>query len=261
MIKLFSVLVFVFLAVAEPLAEAAGYKTFMASLGTVRNARLRLYRAAFVRTWIVTLAIITATYFAKVPLAQLGLRSINMSVFMAWPLLGKSCIFVLLALFVLYMLSPILLSLLGAPIRAEVARRLEYVVHITPENTTEKAWWVANSITSVCEELIYRGFVFFACLLWWPAAPLALLVVVSCVLDGLRYAHRPAAALNVFLTGIISCLLFVMFGSLWIAMAVHFLHDIRVLAFPLAETRKLIARRNAAAPAENAGAIAVASAN
>jgi membrane protease YdiL (CAAX protease family) len=261
MMKLIAVLVIAFLAVGEPLAEAAGYKTFMASLSTDRNARLNLYRAAFVRTWIVTLAIVMAMYFDRIPLAQLGLRPVDMSVFLAWPLLGKVAVSALLALFVLYMLSPILLSLLGTPVKEEVARRLEYVIHITPESTPEKAWWVANSITSVSEELIYRGFVFFACLLWWPAAPLAALVIVSCVLDGLRYAHRPAAALNVLLTGIVSCLLFIMFGSLWIAMAVHFLHDIRVLAFPLAETRKIIARRKAAAAEEGVGAVVGASAS
>jgi len=247
MMKLFSILVFAFLIAGEPLSEAAGYKRFMASLGSDKNGRITLYRAAFIRTWIVTLAIVAAAYFTKVPFAKLGLRPIDMSTFLAWPLLGKTAVLTLVVLFVVYMLTPILIPLLGAPYKSEVGRRLEYVIHITPENTPERAWWVANSITSVDEELIYRGFVFFACLLWWPAAPLIVPVAIASVLDGMRYIHRPSAALNVLLTGIISCLLFIMFGSLWIAMAVHFLHDIRVLAFPLDETRAFIARRSAAA--------------
>ena len=85
----------------------------------------------------------------------------------------------------------------------------------------------------VCEELIFRGFG-IAYVRWlWPGATHFWLVALTAA--GFGFAHLYQGARGVILTGVVGAVLASLVlatGSLYPAMAIHALVDLRVLALP-----------------------------
>jgi membrane protease YdiL (CAAX protease family) len=247
--KLFVLAALFFLVIVFPRLEAEAYRKLMERLETDPRARVRIYREACSMTWGIALTLLAAVAWSHTPAAAIGFKNLDFSRFLAWPIWQKTLASAVLALYVTYHILPVLYPILGGRLRSEVGKRLEYVVDIVPVDREERWWWAATAFSAPLEELIYRGFCFYAILLWWPSAPLVIVALLASLVDALRYVHRPRAGMNIFAIGLVFSLLFVMCGSIWVPMLTHLLQDIRVLAFPIKTIRRNIAERAAAAQA------------
>lgn len=132
-------------------------------------------------------------------------------------------------------LAGLAVGLIAQPLAARAHKQPVLVGDIAaliPRTAGEKAWYAAVSVSAgVGEELVFRGF-FMRLLADFGLQGLAL-VAVSAVIFG--FAHVYQGVGGVLVTTLMGALLGVVFlatGSLLVAMAVHALMDLRLLAMP-----------------------------
>jgi uncharacterized protein len=126
---------------------------------------------------------------------------------------------------------PIIVMMRSETTRARVAKSLEKLTFILPGTTEERSWFVFVAITAgVCEETLYRGFLIqYFRELPVPIGLTEALVLSACVFG---IAHLYQGIIGVVQTAVLGALfgvLFVATGSLFLAMILHALIDLRIL--------------------------------
>ncbi len=109
--------------------------------------------------------------------------------------------------------------------REHVIESLGDLQHFLPQSHRDYRHFSALSLTAgVCEELIYRGFVFWYLAHWMPTW---LVVVVASIAFGLAHAYQGAGGmLRVAGVGLVLGGFYVFTGSLWLPMLAHVLIDL-----------------------------------
>jgi CAAX protease family protein len=222
------------LIVAQPFLSRWRWRRFLARCHEP-GARLRLYRRALIAPWTWT-----ALLFVGVALDRrwsvarsLGLRAPT-SGLPTWLVVQYA------ATFAVALAVPLLL-------RKRFVRAFAPVEPLLPRTPVERAWFVPLALTAgFCEELLHRGFLLsFAAgnglQSVWP------LVVVGSVPFGLAHAYQGVRGVVLTaLFGALAAYMTMAFSSLWPAIVVHALVDLRA-AFMLPAS-------SAAAPASGRAA-------
>lgn len=96
-----------------------------------------------------------------------------------------------------------------------------------PETTTNTNWWLdfisAVVLAPICEELIFRGFIFNKMLIRFSPARA---VLISSVIFG---ALHLTTGISPILVGMVLCVIFMKYGSLLPCMIIHSLHNLVVV--------------------------------
>ncbi|WP_280443372.1 CPBP family intramembrane metalloprotease [Nocardia brasiliensis] len=218
---------------------------FTREFGQRSDARVRLYQGGVFRTWATLAVILVAFAISGTSVRELGLTHFDTAIFRDLSLPEQIVSLAIIAVYVSYLFGPVLIPLVGGRAGKDwIARKIEYVVFITPENSIERFWWLANSFSTPAEEVVYRGFTLYAVALLWPDLPFWVLVILAGgVIDGLRHGFRPAVSVQVIFGGVALALMYKLTGAIWPTIAVKLFHDLRVLAFPLAQARRNLAAR------------------
>ena len=79
----------------------------------------------------------------------------------------------------------------------------------------------------ICEEVIYRGFLFAYFAAWMPEAPALVVIVLAALVFGLVHLYQGAAGVvKITIIGILFGTLYWMTGSVWPLMALHVVVDV-----------------------------------
>jgi len=109
---------------------------------------------------------------------------------------------------------------------------MRHIWHMLPRSDSEQRWWMAVSVTAgICEEILYRGFLFFYFQEIW-GQPVLVALVASSFLFGL--AHIYQGIRHGAVTGVIGLImggLYAATGSLLIPSVLHVIIDWRTLVF------------------------------
>ncbi|QBS45092.1 type II CAAX prenyl endopeptidase Rce1 family protein [Nocardia sp. CS682] len=243
--EIFCIILLVYLVFAEPFFEIFSVRVFTREFGERSDARVRLYQGGVFRTWATLAVILVGFAVSGTSVHELGLTHFDFSVFRGFSLAEKIISLAIVTIYVSYLFGPVLIPLLGGQRGKDwIASKIEYVVFITPETSIERFWWLANSFSTPAEEVVYRGFTIYAVALLWPDLPFWILIIVAGgVIDGLRHGFRPAVSAQVIFGGVALALTYKLTGAIWPTIAVKLFHDLRVLAFPLAQARRNLAAR------------------
>ncbi|ASF08049.1 CPBP family intramembrane metalloprotease [Nocardia brasiliensis] len=243
--EIFCIVLLVYLVFAEPFFEIFSVRVFTREFGQRSDARVRLYQGGVFRTWATLAVILVAFAISGTSVRELGLTHFDTAIFRGLSLPEQIVSLAIIAVYVSYLFGPVLIPLVGGRAGKDwIARKIEYVVFITPENSIERFWWLANSFSTPAEEVVYRGFTLYAVALLWPDLPFWVLVILAGgVIDGLRHGFRPAVSAQVIFGGVALALMYKLTGAIWPTIAVKLFHDLRVLAFPLAQARRNLAAR------------------
>lgn len=198
-----------FVAVVAGLGTLAAFRSRNALTGdTLPAPRLRLYLTSFL--WIAVL-----TWLACVSAGR-------SHIWLFWPpaITLEDAAIGIIAL-VLGLVAVI-------PIRRLLEPGRKRVRLLAPRTPAEFAGFIGlSAMAGFGEEVIYRGMLFmvFAVLIgnWWAAAVLSSVIFA---LAHMTYGWRHAVI--IFLYGIRDCVVVGLTGALYVAMAVHFLHDVIV---------------------------------
>ncbi len=235
MLKIFLYVGLTYLFILEPYLEYRLYSDY--TNNDQVDAKVAMYRSAWLRNICVASCILFGAYYYSVPLSSLGFRALS------WPHswiseVGFALMFIVY--FFMFYWFTVIYYRFSPIVKSKVVSRLVPFSMVLPMTVFEKRWWAINAFSSSFEELIYRGFVFFAFIQCFPTLSIYLIAVLSVLLDGLRYIHRPAAMWYVLMSSIIFVTSFLLFQSIWPAIFLHTIHDLRVLFMPLNSIQKLM---------------------
>ncbi len=215
------------LVIAQPLAGRRRYRRLLDALPTDPQARLRHYRRGIVGEWSVVGFLVVVGVLAGRSTGSVGLtvgrhaRSAAIDVAEVGLVLAASAV------------------LFRAPaLRDAIRRQARGFVALLPRTAAERATFTVVAVTAgVCEELMFRGFG-IAYVRWvWPGATHAWLTALTAA--GFGVAHLYQGIRGVLLTGLVGAVLasvVLSTGSLYPAMAIHALVDLRILALPDLDT-------------------------
>jgi len=203
-----------------PLQAVKGIRALDRQVLINRQARFEFYRMAINGQWLMMLLVIAAAWGHGPLLEQLGIAVPNMSA-------EDLAISIVAALLILSQ-SPVVPAVRARLARSPAMARSIYPLrNLLPRSTAEKERWIGVSITAgICEEIIFRGFLF---LYFQDVLGLSLYaaVVLSSLIFGLSHYYQGLG--NVIRVSIVGALLAVTYAisdSLAVAIALHIALDL-----------------------------------
>jgi membrane protease YdiL (CAAX protease family) len=125
---------------------------------------------------------------------------------------------------------------------AAMQHSLEASSTLLPTSLRERKWFAATAITaSICEELLYRGFLMHYLPSTFPTLDWLTVSILSGIIYGLSRAYQGLGGMaQTALTGFSFAIVFIISGSLLPAMVFHALAELRPLFLwhPEKKTRK-----------------------
>ncbi len=185
--------------------------------------RIRVYALIIAGHWLAT-----AWAIAVMGPSVLWNVSLNSSAAKWLPQSPIVAVMVLISLCV--MAWPVLLARIPTKASA-IKQALSRISYVIPQNQREKLWWIVLSLTAgICEECIFRSFLF-----WYLQRPpwhsgVAIAIGIACAIFAVGHFYQgwlPALG-----TGALALLFFVFFlatGNLVLPIAMHILTDLRIL--------------------------------
>ncbi len=183
-------------------------------LRTRPEIKSSFYLQGIVIQWLMTAAVLLGMWFKQDPWTLIGLRMDHAEVWL-----------VVLLVMVIMSLLFFRYATLGAAAQARIQRLYQHVAHYLPTNEGQYRWGVVLSLTAgICEEIVYRGFVF------WRLSSL-LGVVPAMVLTNLVFALAHVATglkncLLSFVLGLLFSLVYLYTGDLWLSITCHVAIDL-----------------------------------
>jgi membrane protease YdiL (CAAX protease family) len=206
------------LAVFFPIRSATfGYRRLILAAETdVPRVRVWLYRQAIAIQWTLSATLVALWLWQRRPWFDLGLewhgglRTIT-------SLLGVAIVVVGVAVQLPRVFR-------DAETLARIRRRLAHMPRMIPTGDDEMRLFYGLSFTAgVCEEFLFRGFLFWYAMHFmpWPWAAAATVLVF-----GIGHSYQgPTGILSTSIAGAVFMMLYMMTGSLYLSMLVHMLMD------------------------------------
>jgi len=207
------------LAVFFPIrSRTFGYRRLReATPDRVPAMRNHLYRQALLLQWTFTLATVALWLVARRPWEALGL------VFhvTAWSLAVPAG----MAMVVAYVVATLPRTLRDHDALLKVRERLSGVERMLPRTDAEMKTFTLLSVTAgICEEFLYRGYLFWYLAHWLPQ-PYVLLV--AALVFGIGHSYQGMRGMvTTGIAGLFLGGLYLLTGSLYLSMAIHALTDL-----------------------------------
>jgi membrane protease YdiL (CAAX protease family) len=184
----------------------------------VPGARLHAYRRTVFGQWGFAFAAILLWIHAGRPWSDLGLVPPT-----DWRMIASAGIVALIIGFTVQQVRAI--GRIQPERRVAIRPKLAYVEYLLPHSREELQWFTALSVTAgVCEELLYRGFLFWL-LTAYVSVPLSALIVV--VTFGVLHLYQGRrGAFKAGIAGMVMMGIVLITGWLVPAMVVHALVDL-----------------------------------
>lgn len=210
----------VLLFVVQPIHGAFSYRQYVSAInkGTQKANVIKLYNQTMAFLWISTFVVLIVWFWLDRSLPSLGFVYTFDDAFW-WSLLA-------VALVCTYLVAAIgQVSKLDEDKKAKQQTALGDLRHFLPQNDSEYKKFVGVSLSAgFCEELIYRGYVFW-CLSHF--LPLWSTVIFSSVVFALAHSYQGiSGVIRVFFVGCAFGGLYAISGSLWLPIIAHALVDV-----------------------------------
>ena len=208
---------------AAPFQAIKGLKLLDAQVLTDRHARLRFYRAAIISQWLLAPAALVATFRDGASLAAAGLALPRMDI--------ETFAIVAVSSIVILSQSPIVPAVRARMQRSASARRMLYPMrNLLPRTEPERRRWVGVALTAgFCEELLFRGFLFFYLQSYWGTSLYASIVISTLFFALSHWYQGPANVVRVGIVGLLFAVAYAATDSLFFPVVLHVLLDLGAL--------------------------------
>lgn len=203
-----------------PFQAVRGIRTLDREILMRPTARLDFYQSAMIGQWLIVLVVVAATWGHGPVLTTLGF---------VWPLwtVENAAVAVLVTVLMLTQ-TPVVPSVRSKLASSRALQRGLYPLrNILPHSKAEKRSWILLSLTAgICEEAIFRGFLFFY---FQEILDVSLYgsVILSSVIFGLSHLYQGTS--NIVRTGIVGLLLGITYAvtsSLLVPILLHIVLDL-----------------------------------
>jgi membrane protease YdiL (CAAX protease family) len=209
----------------QPVAGRRRYRRLVDVLPTDPGARLRHYRRGITGEWLAVGLVVLIGLLAHRHPAAIGLARGTHR--------GEAAGTVMAAAVMIVITGAVFRF--GGPAIQEVLRRQARGFQcLLPRTRREKSVFVGLALTAgICEEILLRGFG-IAYLRWvWPSAPNTAVIGITAAVFGLAHLYQGARGVVVTaLMGMLLAAITLDTASLYPAMIIHALIDLRILALP-----------------------------
>lgn len=183
------------------------------------RSRVRFYRQTMIELWLLTAAVLGWWLWSGRTVSTAGL-----GVPAGWAFWIGMTVVLALATFLGRQVTTVRAS---AEARAEVRKQFQGVPALmVPRNQRERRLWVGLSLTaSICEEVIYRGYLMWYVMAWLPPA---VAVLVSAVVFGVAHIYLGwgIGVLRATIMGLVFGAAYLLTGTLWVPIVLHAVVDI-----------------------------------
>ena len=103
----------------------------------------------------------------------------------------------------------------------------QFIKSILPVTAKERQMWAVLAVTAgITEELLYRGYLFFAMFLLFGEISPAIVIGLSSLLFAIGHIYQGKEVLKPTLAGVFLCLVFYFTGSIYVVMILHIFQDL-----------------------------------
>ena len=207
------------------LYPVTGYRQFKKrSIVRGLKEKSKWYITSVISSWIPTLVILTTVILNGHSLEELGF-TLNLSEergIIFYIAIGLS------AIYLTYNIYTILLLRNNKKIREVHSRDIpEEYRFILPVTKEEKLLWRLLAITAgITEEIIYRGYLFFALFLIFPNISPFIVIAISSILFSVGHLYQGGEVWKPAAAGLFLALVFHFTGSIYIVMILHIIQDL-----------------------------------
>lgn len=234
-IQAIAILIAIYLLVGEPLVRRWCFRVQMASMqqDPVKAKRIH-YWQNIIRYTIIAMVIV-GIYELGYTIGKLGFTAPSLTVYAQHSLAFKIFFVAIAILYVgYYYVFVMLLPHFSKTIRALVVAKTAGVKYIAPVSTSDKVLWFFYSLTNgASEELMYRAFLISFLIFYIPHISVTLLILITALLDAIRYVRRRFVFMNVFFSAVFYVTLYLALGSIYLPIIMHILNYIKVYVMPL----------------------------
>ena len=203
------------------------------------HQKLRFYNETMLWLWIPTILIFILIPISGISLQDIGIKWIeidttSLTKWVAYPAIG----FYFLYLF--YNITSIILFKTKPKIREKAVESIsDDATWILPITQKEKRTWGLLSITAgITEEIIYRGYLFYALAVLFPFLSLVHILFITTLIFGIGHLYLGKEAIRSTLLGLLFGIFYIVFDSVIPVMIVHTAQDL-VIGYILEEKEVL----------------------
>lgn len=236
--KLLLGLILLCLLFVEPFLRTKSYQR--ANANSLPSTKYKHYLENCIRYAVLAGLVLTALHITNFSLTDFGIRSPSFSHFLKTSVLFKIALIVISALyFFYYYIITVIMANFGKKVRQQVVKKLPAMKYIAPNTPGQKLAWLGYAIImGSAEEIIYRGFPFFAAAILFPQTGLWFACLLAVVLDAWRFMPRYFVIANVIFTSLFYSLLFIGFHSLLLLIIIHMLQYLKLYLMPFKDVFK-----------------------
>ena len=198
------------------------------------SLRVKLYKGSIVWQWVPVACILVICAFSLISFKDIGLSGIHL-----WgpPWFHIIVIIISIGLLVLFIYQ-ILSFIFSAKVREQAEQKFNstepksnydaiiFNVMIPRTKTEKTAFLFLAASAGVCEEIVWRGFLYFLLLTIFPSWPIGIVIVVGSLIFGAGHFYQgPEGIIKTSIMGGLLGCLYVATGSLLPGMLLHFVVD------------------------------------
>lgn len=194
-----------------------------------QTSKLEMYTWLIADTLLPTLLIIISVPFAGMHFHEIGLRKINVhaSTIPAWIIFLTIGIYIVYLAYTIYSMINITFSKKS---REQAAKGIpSELKNFLPVTRSERKLWVFVALNAgFTEEILYRGFLFYAIAYIFPDVSLPAILGISTVMFGLGHIYQKFEVIKPTIMGLLFGYLYIVFDSIIPVMIIHFMQDVVV---------------------------------
>lgn len=221
------IVLILYLLVIVPVSGYIEYKKLNQNKSDEPDRKLREYRHTIIWSWIPVVLIVILLPSTNETLSNIGFRwiNINASGFSKWVVIP---FLVLCLVYLLYNIYSIIVLNISKEARAQASKNIpEQIKTFLPKTKEEKKAWVFVALSAgFTEEIVYRGYFFFAFGLLFPTLSIFYILLISTVLFGIGHIYQGKEVIKPTILGLIFGFSFIIFDSIIPVIVMHIVQDL-----------------------------------
>ena len=223
------ILIIIIAGIVSPIEGYREIKKLKEGIAQGKNNKLKQYHKTIVWSWIPIVFIVLLFPLSGLKFEDIGLRKIDV----AASSLSHWIIIPIIALYIIYLsynLYSIIILNFSKETRAKSAERIpqEYRAFLPITQKEKQTWYCVALTAGITEELLYRGYIFFAVALFFPNISLPIILFISTCLFGIGHIYQGIEAIKPTIIGFVFGVFYITFNSLFPVILLHTVQDLVV---------------------------------
>ena len=209
-----------------PISGYNEMKKLKKSIADGDSQKVKFYRETILWSWIPIFLI-----FLLIPISGISVNSIGIKwIHIDTSSLSKWVVYPAIGFFVFYLLYNIYLIIIfksNKESRAKTAKSIPDFRWIFPITRKEKSVWSLLSISAgITEEILYRGYLFYALAIVFPNLSLIHILFISTLIFGVGHIYLGKEVIKATILGLIFGIFYIVFDSVIPVIIIHIVQDL-----------------------------------